>query len=378
LHPPKLTNDEKDPMKIDRRVPLASLVAVLAAVLAGCGGEAQTAVSEKSRAVPVRTATVESRDLDHTVQLTGTLHPRAQVQVVAEVRARLLRILKDEGARVSQGETLAILDATDYRLAHDRARAALAVAEANRAHAQAEKERADNLVKTGGITDKDRLAAEVNLQVAEASMGQARAESAIAAEQHARAEVRSPLTGRIARRVADPGSLLAAGSPIFTVVDDAVLEFRASVPSADYARIRIGAPAEVTVDALGGLSVQGKVARVTPLIEERTRSFEVVIQVPGQSQLVGGMFGRARVGVEKVAGALVVPPAALVREGSRPGQAQVFVVAGGKADRREVALGVEGSDAVQVRSGLQAGDVVVLDPPAALSSGSAVSVANGR
>jgi multidrug resistance efflux pump len=107
-------------------------------------------------------------------------------------------------------------------------------------------------VKTGGITDKDRLAAEVNLQVAAASLAQARAESAIAAEQQARAEVRSPLTGRIARRVADPGSLLAAGSPIFTVVDDAVLEFRASVPSADYARIRLGAPAEVTVERSEG------------------------------------------------------------------------------------------------------------------------------
>jgi RND family efflux transporter MFP subunit len=365
-------------MKIHCRFLVAPLAAVLASSLAGCGGDVQTAVPEQSRSVPVRAARVESRDLDRTVLLTGTLRPRSQVQVVAEVRARLLRILKDEVARVSKDETLAILDATDYRLAHDRARAALAVAEANRAHAEVEKERSANLVKTGGITDKDRLAAEVNLQVAAASLAQARADSAIAAEQQARAEVRSPLTGRIARRVADPGSLLAAGSPIFTVVDDAVLEFRASIPSADYARIRLGAPAEVTVDALGGLAVQGKVVRVTPLVEERTRSFEVVVQVPGQSQLVGGMFGRARVGVEKVAGALVVPPAALLREGTRPGQAQVFVVAGGKADRHEVALGIEGSDAVQVRSGVEAGDLVVLDPPAALSSGSPVTIVNGR
>jgi multidrug efflux pump subunit AcrA (membrane-fusion protein) len=119
----------KDQMKIHCRFLVAPLAAVLASSLAGCGGDVQTAVPEQSRSVPVRTARVESRDLDRTVLLTGTLRPRSQVQVVAEVRARLLRILKDEGARVSQGETLAILDATDYRLAHDRARAALAVAE---------------------------------------------------------------------------------------------------------------------------------------------------------------------------------------------------------------------------------------------------------
>ena len=69
-----------------------------------------------------------------------------------------------------------MLDETDYRLSHDRAKAALAVAEANRAHAVAEKERADNLLKTGGITDKDHLSAQVALQVAEASLAPGRAE----------------------------------------------------------------------------------------------------------------------------------------------------------------------------------------------------------
>ena len=60
---------------------------------------------------------------------------------------------------MAKGEVLAVLDETDYRLANDRVRAALAVAEANRAHAQTEKERADNLLKTGGITDRDHLSA---------------------------------------------------------------------------------------------------------------------------------------------------------------------------------------------------------------------------
>ncbi len=91
------------------------------------------------KGVAVRTASVEQRDLPDEIVLTGTLKPRAQVQVVAEVPARLLRLQRDEGARVAKGEVLAVLDETDYRLANDRARAALAVADANRAHAQAER-----------------------------------------------------------------------------------------------------------------------------------------------------------------------------------------------------------------------------------------------
>ncbi len=345
---------------------------------AACGDQAQTAVQDKPRGLPVRTASVLARDLDEELVLTGTLRPRARVQLVAEVQARLLRVLRDEGSGVTKGETLAVLDETDYRLAHDRARAALAVAEANRAHAVAEKERADNLVKTGGITDKDHLSAQVALQVAEASLLQARAEEAIAAQQRARTRVVAPFTGRVAKRLADPGALLQSGVPIFTLVDDAVLEFRATVPSADWARVRVGAVADVTVDSMPGLKFPGKVARVTPLVEERTRSFEAVVEVPGRKELVGGLFARASVRVGTVTQALVVPPAALVRDGARADEAQAFVVVAGKAERRTVGLGVESAEAVQVTKGLAAGEVVVLDPPPALGSGAPVEVQGGR
>jgi RND family efflux transporter MFP subunit len=317
---------------------------------------------------------VDRRDLDDRLVLTGTLRPRAQVEVVAEVSARLLRVLKDEGARVTAGEVLAVLDETDYRLSHQRAAAALAVADANRAHAQTERERAESLLKTGGITDKDALAAQVGLQVADASLAQARAEAAIAAQQQARTQVRAPFSGRVARRHADPGAMLSAGTPLFTVVDDAVLEFRAAVPSADYAKVRVGAPVDVSVDARGGRAVRGRVARVTPLVEERTRSFAAVVEVPWSEGLVGGMFARATVRVGEVQGALVVPPGALIRDGADPARAEVFLVDGAVARRRVVGLGVEGPDAVQVTTGLTAGQQVVLDPPVTLGDGVPVQV----
>jgi RND family efflux transporter MFP subunit len=246
------------------------------------------------------------------------------------------------------------------------------VAEANRAHAQVEKERADNLVRTGGITDKDHLAAQVGLQVAEAALSQARAEASIAGTQLGRAAVRAPFAGRVARRAADPGTMLAPGAPLFTLVDDSVLEFRAAVPSSDYGKVVVGSAVEVTADAQQASPVRGRVARVTPLVDERTRSFEVVVEVPGGAGLVGGLFARAAVRLGRIEGALVVPPSALVREGGGPAEAQIFVIQAGRAQRRPVTLGAEQPDAVQVSAGLQPGDVVVLDPPAALASGAPV------
>jgi RND family efflux transporter MFP subunit len=336
------------------------------------------AATAAARGIPVRTAVVAARDLDQTLVLTGTLKPRAQVELVAEVAARLERVLRDEGARVAKGETLALLDETDYRLANDRARAASAVAEANRAHALAERERADNLLKTGGITDKDHLSAQVALQVAEASLAQVRAEAAIAAQQYERTRVKAPFAGRIGKRRADAGAMLQAGAPLFTLVDDSILEFEAQVASRDLAKVRLGAPVSVSVEALPGSMIPGTVARVAPLVDERTRSFKAVVEVKGREELVGGLFARASVTVGTVRGALVVPPEALVRDGSDPLRAEVFVVRQGKAERQAIELGVEAPDGVQATSGLASGDVVVLDPPATLSSGSAVEPQNGR
>jgi membrane fusion protein (multidrug efflux system) len=358
------------------RSTLFGLSLAAAVIAAGCDRSAQTAPDTKPRGVPVRTVTVQPRDLQDEVVLTGTLRPRAQVQVVAEVAARLLQIRRDEGARAAQGEILALLDPTDYRLSAERARASLAVAEANQAHARVEKERADSLLKTGGITDKDRLSAQVNLQIAEAGLAQARAETSIANQQLARTEIRAPFAGRVAKRMADPGAMLAGGAPLFTFVDDSVLEFRASAPSTQYGKVRVGAPVKVTVDSMPGLAVTGRVVRVAPLVDDRSRSFETVVEVPGNSALVGGLFARASIQIGVLPGALVVPPAALVRDGTS--QAQAFVIEGGKAERRTVALGVEAADAVQVTSGVKEGDVLVLDPPVALSSGSPVEIQAAR
>lgn len=351
-----------------------SAIFALLAASVGCGGGDTRASSDSRRAVPVFTARAERRDIEETLSLTGTLRPRAQVSVIAEVPARLLRIVHDEGASVAAGAVLAELDDTDHRLAFERAEAAKALAEANRAHAAVEKERADHLLSTNGITDKDHLAAQVGLQVAEAALRQAHAEAAIAAQQLARCRLRAPFAGRVARRLADTGAFLAQGTPVFVLVDDSVLEFRGPLPSADFGRARLGASVDVAIEALPGVEARGKVSRITPLVDDRTRSFEMVSELRGRKELVGGLFARARVHVGTVAGAVVVPPTALVRDGSRPDAAEVFVVKAGVVERRVVVLGIEQADAVQVREGLDEGEEVVLDPPAALGAGAAVAV----
>ena len=324
--------------------------------------------------MPVRGANVEQRDLRETLTVTGTLRPKAEIKVIAEVAARLDRLAKDEGSVVSKGELLAVLDDTDYNLTLQRAKAALAVADANRAHAAAERDRANSLLKTGGITDKDHLSAQVNLQVSEASLAQAKAEVAIAEQNVTRTRIVAPFSGRLIDRLSDAGSYLASGTPIFTLVDDSVLEFRGAVPSSDYGKVKLNAPVTLTMDALPGVEVTGQVTRVVPMVQERNRSFELIARVPGQKVLVAGLFARAEIYVREVKGALLVPPSAVVRDGANPDRADVFVVANNKAERREISLGVEQPDAIQVIKGLSGGETVVIDPPVSLTSGATVQV----
>ncbi len=364
-------------MKTTRRAQLLVLaVAALGGAAACSGTEAETtpAAVETARSIPVRTATVETRDLVETLSLTGTLDARSEVTVVPEISARIERVLRNEGDRVPRGELLAVLDDQDFRLARDRAKANLDLAEANRAHAHAEKDRADALLKTGGITDKDHLSAQVAVQVANASHAQARSELALAERQLGRSRITAPISGRVAKRHADAGTIVSAGTPLYTIVDDSVFELRSAVGSSDFGKLNVGGTVIVTVDALPGFVTEGEVNRISPKVDARSRSFEVIISVPGRPQLVSGLFARADVKVREVPGAVTVPPAALVRDGSDPSKAQSFVVINGKVERRDLTLAVETPDAVQVASGLKPGEVVVLDPPSALGPGTQVQV----
>ena len=228
-----------------------------------------------------------------TLSLTGTLDPRAQVTSFPRCR-RASSVCCKTKAIAWRGASCSRCWTTPISGWRAIARRHLDVAEANRAHARAEKDRADSLLKTGGITDKDHLAAQVAVQVAEASTAQARSELAIAERQMGAYADHGADRGRIAKRHADAGTIVTAGTPLYTIVDDAVFEFRSSVASGDFGKLKVGETVTVTVDALPGFVTEGKVDRIAPQVDARSRSFEAIIRVPGRPQLVSGLFARAR------------------------------------------------------------------------------------
>lgn len=352
-----------------------------AGVAAGPGGSGELVVTA---------APVVRREWVERIPVTGNLRTLSAVEIKPEVGGRLVAAYFREGDLVRKGQLLAEIDEANYRLLVDQATAALHVTEAGleRAqvaaeHAKTEKERADNLLRSGGITEKDHQAAvtgirdaETQVRLAEAQCSQARAALAIAEKSLRDCRIYAPAGGHVQKKYFDAGSLLAAGVPLYTLVDNARLELECVVPSYQLAAIRAGQRATFETPTYGQRRFDGVVAAINPEVEADNRSVKVKLNIanPG-GELRSGMYARGEIVVGADPRALVIPRDALIPENEGSAQTGVYVVREGKARRAAIRIGDSRDGLVWVREGIGEGDVVITEIGPSLKEGMAVRVA---
>jgi membrane fusion protein (multidrug efflux system) len=183
--------------------------------------------------------------------------------------------------------------------------------------------------------------------------------------------VTAPISGVVAARNIKPGNLVQINTPIFTIVDNSRLEATLNAPEREIEVLKAGQAVQLAVDALPGKTFEGRIDRVSPVVDSGSGTFRVVCAFDGGGELQPGMFGRIRINYDQRADALAIPRTALLDDGSAPA---VFTVRGGKAVRTELKLGYIDGEWVEVRDGLREGDPVVVAGKAALREGSAVQV----
>jgi len=359
-----------------------------------CAGTGTPAMKEKAAPaavteLTVKAAPVSMMDWPVSIMISGSLRSQSTVDIKSEVAGKLIAINFEEGDQVKRDQLLAEIDPANYQLAHDQAVAALGVAQAGLDrilvtldHARREKERADNLLRTGGITEKDRQAAvtgvkeaESQAKLSEAQIGQARTVVTIAEKALKDCRIFSPADGQVRRKFLDRGSLLAPGTPIYTLVDNARLELECPVPSHQLAAIRIGQRATFTTPTWGERIFEGTVSALNPMVEADNRSIKVILKIanPG-GELRSGMFARGDIQVRIEKDACVIPRSAFVVEQEQATEGSVFVVAGGKAQRRTVQVGGARKDLLWISRGLVQGDLVIIDIGPSLRDGRAVRI----
>jgi RND family efflux transporter MFP subunit len=383
--------------------------ALLSLLAAGCTGKAASPGPEdQPRRVQVVKA--EKRRIPRTVVAVGTLAAEDRAELGFKVPGRLDRWNVDLGSRVTAGSILAELDGRDYELRRDRARAALEQARARlglpiagngdqidpqdvgivrQAKARLDQatvnlERSRELREQGILAEAELDATESAFKVAQSLhndaleevnnrrgiLAERRSDLALAQQQLTDTRLRAPFSGAVQQRRANLGEYLAAGAPVLTLVKLTPLRLRLDIPEREALNIRSGQ--EVAVRTEGATDAwPGRIVRLSPAIEEANRSLIVEAEVDNSRGLLRpGSFARAEIVTEAGGDSVVVPASSVVLFA---GIEKVVTVKEGKALERPVTTGRRAGDAVEILSGLQDGDTVVVRP-GNLTTGAAVEI----
>lgn len=367
---------------------------VVKRVRAGADGRAEAASNGEVEAVYASVAPVRRQTISNSLSIAGQFLPYQNVELHAKVAGYIKNIYVDIGDRVHTGQVLAVLEIPELVAQVDEAKASVhhAEEEIQRAKSDVSRAQADNvalhsnaerLVNTDKVrpgliaqqelddaTAKDR-ASEAQVDAAKSSLAAAEQELQVARanQQHYSAlsdysKIVAPYDGVVTWRFSDTGSLVQAGTsnssglPVVTVAQVDLLRLRIPVPESLAAKVKIGDSADVHVQATGE-HFTGKVTRFTDSLDTSTRTMQVEIDVPNpQYHLQAGMYADVNLQANSRPNALTVPIEAIERQGSKT---NVLVLDGAnRVQRREVKLGVESSNNVEIVNGLQEGEKVIV------------------
>ncbi|WP_405222123.1 efflux RND transporter periplasmic adaptor subunit [Lentisalinibacter sediminis] len=347
-------------------LPAALLGALL---LAGCGGSADSgdgpsaggAAEEQkteSAAIPVEVATVARDDIYAVYSGTAALEAFAEAEVVAKVGGEIREVLAEEGETVQRGQVLARLDGDRLRLELEQARANLAKAE-------------QEYRRNTELHEKGLLAAGAfeNLKF---ELDALRAAWRLAQLEYSYTEIRAPIDGVVAERLVKVGNTISANTPMFRVTDLEPIVSYLHVPEKEFGKIEQGQPVFITIDALPGERFRGEVERISPVVDAGTGTFKVTVEVDEEdTALKPGMFGRLDIVYDSRPARLLVPRPAVVETESGPA---VYVVRDGVVERRPVQTGIAWQNRMEIVSGVEESEQVVVVGQSGLRDGARVKV----
>jgi RND family efflux transporter MFP subunit len=371
------------------------LVAVIVASRLRAGSSKASERGTEAERIPyAAVAPVKRQTIANTLSIAGQFSPYQNVELHAKVAGYIKNIYVDIGDRVHTGQVLAVLEIPELVAQVDEAKAETHHAEEEIQRAQSEvlRAQADNvalhsnaerLVNTDKVqpgliaqqelddaTAKDR-ASQALVDAAKSSLAAAKQQLAVAQadQQHYAAlsnysKIVAPYDGVVTWRFSDTGSLVQAGTsntsglPVVTVAQIDLLRLRIPVPESLAAKVRIGDSADVHVQATGE-HFTGKVTRFTDALDPSTRTMQVEIDVPNPNyHLQPGMYADVQLSANSRPNILTVPVEAIRRGDNKT---SVLVLdANNRVQSREVQVGVESSDNVEILAGLTEGERVIV------------------
>ncbi len=390
--------------------------------LAGCGARQE---EQAKPVVEVKLASAETATVRLSLEAPATVFPLQQAAIAARITAPIRSIAARKGESAAAGQVLVELDSADLVAQRQEAEAAVSEARASlektrggtlpadieRAHGQlvtaeaalnqAQKtyDRRQDLFKQGAIPGRDLLAAETDLakaradrdvaqkafdvqqhqsgegdiRMAESRLKQAQAHLETAAAQLQFTEIHSPFAGAVTDQLMYPGDMAQPGAPILTLMDLSTAVARAQVPETQATAVRAGQPCEFAPGDAPGSRFGGRISMVNEAVDPARRTIEVWCRIPNPSRaLRANVFGNLAIETGSEPGSVVVPQTAVqFAEGTSSGTV-LLVDEKRIAHKRDIEAGRVFDGKVQIKSGLKAGDRVVVEGGFSLPDGTEV------
>lgn len=335
------------------------LLSLFLALVGGCGQKNDAAARVKAPrddAIPVSVATIQETPLDRVLPITGTLAPKSEALIAAQVEGQVEATLVDFGASVKKGQELARVDTASYEALANQAAANLQKAKANAQDARQNLARVRELQQSRISSASELDTAVAREAAALAEVAASEAAEAIAKLNLTRSIVRAPFDGSVSERIATAGDYVRIGSPLFRIVDDSELKFIVQAPERNASDVKVGQPVKFEVDAWPGVTFEGKVYLISPAVSTDTRGFRVGALIANKDgRLKANTFARGEIILATQVPTPMVPLEAVV---SFAGVTKVFGIANDTARAREVKLGRVKDGLQEVRAGLRPGEVV--------------------
>ena len=367
-----------------RGVKVSLIVAALLAGAMGAYGYFSREEPEKVTAIKPSRVTIEEG-----VTATGAVEASRTVRVTAEPGARIASLHFREQEYVRQGQLLAKLDETELVAQLNQIRANLTLAEANLAAAEVSLHRLRRLLEKGFAARQEVENAERQIDLYRAQIEDRKAAIAQVEARRARTTIVSPISGIVTRKFAEVGGIVADNeprvpgqasqtTPIADVAEMGSTEFHADVDQADVAKLRVGQPATLQIDALPRRVFPATTREIavasTPDPTGRVR-YTVKLTVGSSAGLRVGMTGSAKFVTARKSQVLALPPSVILQQGENEA---VYVVEDGKAVLKKVKTGLQGEDMVEVVSGLNSEDLVIDQGRAKVKNGRRVELAEPK
>lgn len=324
--------------------------------LAACGKHEPSHTAAPD--LPAATVKVQAAKLEPhvaTEEVVGTVRSKLRAMVEAKISGRVLEYTATPGAMVKAGDLLARLENQEIQAKVDQAKAMLDQAERDFA-------RQKQLIASNATTRQDFDAADARVKVATAGVNEAET-------MFGYAKVTAPFDGVITRKLADVGDLAMPGKPLLEIEAPTALRFEADLPEAILDRITMGAKMQVKIASVAN-PLEATVSEIAPVADPVSRTFQVKLDLPKADGLRTGQFGRVSVPVAEVK-LLMVPKTSVIKRGQME---LVFVAKDGKAALRLVKTGKALNGSIEVLSGLEVGEQVVISDVAKLADGQPVTI----